>query len=115
LTEGFGITSVEAMAAGCPVVATSVGGVPDVVVCGRTGLLVEPESSIALAAAINELLKSPARAERMASLARRWVKRRFDWQQVAHRYAETLAQAARNGSAGESQGHVAASVRRQRV
>jgi glycosyltransferase involved in cell wall biosynthesis len=115
LTEGFGITSVEAMAAGCPVVATSVGGVPDVVVHERTGLLVEPESSIALAAAINELLESTAKAARMATLARRWVKRKFDWQQVAHRYADMLAQAAQSGRAGESQGHAAAAVSKQRV
>jgi phosphatidylinositol alpha-1,6-mannosyltransferase len=90
-TESFGLVFVEAMAADCPVVGTSVGGIPDVVIHGRTGLLVEPESPGALAAAINGLLGSPAEAEKMGALARRWVRRKFDWRQVAQRYANLLA------------------------
>ncbi|UCH85970.1 MAG: glycosyltransferase [Dehalococcoidia bacterium] len=93
-TESFGLVFVEAMAADCPVVGTSVGGIPDVVIHGRTGLLVEPESPAALAAAISGLLDSPAEADRMGSLARRWVRRKFDWRQVARGYANLLARAA---------------------
>jgi glycosyltransferase involved in cell wall biosynthesis len=92
-TESFGLVFVEAMAADCPVVGTSVGGIPDVVIHGRTGLLVEPKSPGALAAAINGLLDSPAEAGKMGSLARRWVRRKFDWRQVAQRYANLLAEA----------------------
>jgi glycosyltransferase involved in cell wall biosynthesis len=90
-TESFGLVFVEAMAADCPVVGTSVGGIPDVVIHGRTGLLVEPKSPGALAAAINGLLDSPAEAGKMGALARRWVRRKFDWRQVAQRYANLLA------------------------
>ncbi len=96
-TESFGLVFVEAMVAGCAVVGTSVGGIPDIVASGRTGLLVEPECPGALAAAINETLDSPAEARRRAALAQRWVRHKFDWRQVAQEYADTLVQAARNG------------------
>lgn len=93
-TESFGLVFVEAMAADCSVVGTSVGGIPDVVIHGRTGLLVEPESPAALASAINGLLDSPAEAGKMGALARRWVRRKFDWRQVARGYANLLTRAA---------------------
>jgi glycosyltransferase involved in cell wall biosynthesis len=94
-TEAFGLVFVEAMAAGCPVVATAVGGIPEVVIGGRTGLVVEPKSPAALAWAINRLLDSPTEASRMGALAQRWARRKFDWRQVARGYAGVLAQAAR--------------------
>jgi len=97
-TESFGLVFVEAMAAGCPVVGTAVGGISDVVIQGRTGLLVEPESPPALAAAISGLLNSPAEAGKMSALARRWVRRKFDWRRVAAGYADLLTGAASNGS-----------------
>jgi rhamnosyl/mannosyltransferase len=103
-TESFGLVFAEAMAAGCPVVGTTVGGIPGLVVHSRTGLLVEPESPTALAAAINQVLDSPAEAERMAALARRWVRRKLNWQQVAQRYAEKLDQAARSGKRAAADG-----------
>ena len=93
-TESFGLVFVEAMAADCPVVGTTVGGIPDVVIHGRTGLLVEPRSPAALAAAINGLLDSPAEAEKMGALGRRWARRKFDWRRVAQGYANLLAGAA---------------------
>jgi len=96
-TDGLPVVLPEAMAAGCPLVGTAVGGILDVVIHGRTGLLVEPGSPTALAAAINELLDSPGAAERMGALAQRWVRRKFDWRQVARGYADVLAQAAQNG------------------
>jgi glycosyltransferase involved in cell wall biosynthesis len=93
-TESFGLVFAEAMAAGCPVVGTTVGGIPGLVAHGRTGLLAEPESPAALATAINRVLDSPAEAERMAALARRWVRRKLNWRQVAQRYADKLTEAA---------------------
>jgi len=96
-TEGLPVAFVEAMAAGRPVLGTSVGGIPEIVIPGRTGLLVEPGSPTALAAAVNELLDSPAKADRMGKVARRWVRRKFDWRQVGQRYANLLTQAARRG------------------
>jgi glycosyltransferase involved in cell wall biosynthesis len=93
-TEAFGVVFAEAMAAGRPIVATSVGGVADIVVQGRTGLLVEPESARAVAEAIKELLDSPEKASRMGTLAQRWVRIGFDWRRVAARYAALLDEVA---------------------
>ena len=106
-TEAFGLVFAEAMAAGLPVVGTAVGGIPEVVIAGRTGLVVEPQSPGSLAAAINRLLDSPTEAGRMGALGRRWVRRKFDWRQVARGYAHVLAQAAGNGehTGGPSNGH----------
>lgn len=96
-TEGLGLVFAEAMAAGRPVVATSVGGITDVVIHGRTGLLVEERSPEALAAAICRLLDSPVEAERMGVVGRRWACRKFDWRLVAARYGALLSGVANMG------------------
>ncbi len=71
--EGFSNAVLEAMAAGRAVVATDVGGVPEAVAHGETGLLVPPRSPAALAAALVVLLRDPARARRMGEAGRRRV------------------------------------------
>ena len=63
--EGLGISIIEAMAAEKPVVATDIGGIPEVVKNGETGLLVLPRNSEALAQAIIELLRNPKKANTM--------------------------------------------------
>jgi glycosyltransferase involved in cell wall biosynthesis len=68
--EGLPTAVVEAMICGVPVVATAVNAVPDLVVPGETGLLVPPQRPALLAAAIGELLDSPALAARLAATAR---------------------------------------------
>ena len=95
--EPFGITNLEAMACGAPVVATRVGGIPEVVVHGRTGLLVdvpddgpmtrEDEESVAgeLAAAINDLVADPARRTAMGEAGRHRAVEQFSWAGVADR------------------------------
>ncbi len=65
LYEGFGIAILEAMAAGKPVIATAVGGIPEFVLSGETGLLVEPGNVEALADAIDQLLSHPQQAQTM--------------------------------------------------
>jgi glycosyltransferase involved in cell wall biosynthesis len=68
----------EAMFAGVPVVSTRVGGIPELVEDGVTGLLVEPGDDDGLAAAILELLDDPARAEAMGAAGRARAFARFD-------------------------------------
>jgi glycosyltransferase involved in cell wall biosynthesis len=67
--EGMPVALMEAMSVGLPAVAAAVGGVPDIVTDGREGLLFEPGSAGALAAAVNRLVGDPARRARLASAA----------------------------------------------
>lgn len=68
--EGLPLVVLEAMALGRPVVATAVGGVPDVIVHEKTGLLVEPSDPVALAVGIERVLDDPKTAAQMGELAR---------------------------------------------
>jgi glycosyltransferase involved in cell wall biosynthesis len=67
--ENFPHTVVEALAVGCPVIATSVGGVPEVVLDGENGLLVPPGDAQALAGAIRRFFSDPELAARLAAAA----------------------------------------------
>ncbi len=77
LTEGLSNTILESLATSVPVVATNVGGNPEIVVDGSTGLLVPPRDAAALAGAISALLSNPARATRMGEAGRRRVEEHF--------------------------------------
>lgn len=81
--EGFGIPIAEAAALGVPTVASRRGGVPEVVVNGETGLLVEPGDVDALAAAIVRLLESEELLASMGRAARARVVQCFTWERVA--------------------------------
>jgi glycosyltransferase involved in cell wall biosynthesis len=78
LNEGTPVCLLEAMAAGKAIVATDVGGVPDLVEDGRTGLLVPPKSSLALARAIIHYLQNPELRERIGSYGRDSVYPKYD-------------------------------------
>ncbi len=77
LWEGFGLTAVEAMAVGTPVVASRVGGVSEVVADGETGILVPPGDAPALAAACAQLLRNRDLAERLGRAGMERVRARF--------------------------------------
>jgi glycosyltransferase involved in cell wall biosynthesis len=77
LAEGLGISALEAMASGLPVVAGNHGGLPEVVSDGESGLLVDPRDSHALAAAIRRLVSDPEVSLRMGAAARERVARDF--------------------------------------
>ena len=77
LWEGMPNAVLEAMAAAKPVVATRVGGVPELVVDGETGILVPSEDTAALARAIVDLLKDTRKADRMGKAGRERVRQHF--------------------------------------
>lgn len=76
-TEGLPLSLLQAMAAGCPVVAGAIGAVPDVVDDGFNGLLVPPRDATALAGAIERLLSQPTLAREMGRAARATIASRF--------------------------------------
>jgi len=77
-SEGSSVVSMEAMALGKPVVATSVGGIPEVVIQGETGVLVPPGNPAALAEAVGDLLADPERAAALGARARQRAVEHFD-------------------------------------
>jgi starch synthase len=103
--EPFGIINLEAMACETPVVASAVGGIPEVVEHGETGLLVSPDAISAtdveprhpeqfsrdLAAAINTLLDDPELREKMARRARVRVEEEFSWTSIARQTLDFYA------------------------
>ncbi len=88
ITEGLGSAVLDAMAMGLAVVGTRAGGIPEAVVPGETGELVEPAEPTPLAAALVKLLKDPALRRAYGEAGRQRVARQFD---VEHLVSGTLA------------------------
>jgi glycosyltransferase involved in cell wall biosynthesis len=80
------LTVLEAMAAGLPVVATHVGGTPEVLTSGVTGLLVPPDSAGAIAEAVLGLLDRPDDRARLGAAARARVVHDFSLDEMVRRY-----------------------------
>jgi starch synthase len=92
--EPLGIVNLEAMACSTAVVASRVGGIPEVVADGETGLLVPPEDPAALATALNTLLRDPGRAAAMGRAGRERAVDEFSWDAVAVQTAALYAELA---------------------
>ena len=85
LTEGSPLIVLEAMAAGVPVVASAVGGIPDQARHGEEGLLVPPGDPEALAGAMGELLRDPSRARLLGAAGRRRTENEFSHETLVRR------------------------------
>jgi starch synthase len=113
--EPFGIINLEAMACRAPVVASSTGGIKEVVVDGETGFLVPFEQNPAtsfptqpeqfsrdLAARLTELLRDPAKCQRFGEAGRRRVEQKFSWDAIADQTIalyQSLMESTRSGKA----------------
>jgi len=90
--EPLGIVNLEAMACATAVVASRVGGIPEVVAGGETGLLVPPDDPASLADAMNMLLRDPGRADAMGIAGRERAVAEFSWDAVAAQTAALYAE-----------------------
>ncbi len=100
LYEPLGIVNLEAMACGTAVVGSQVGGVPEVVADGKTGLLVPPGDPAALAGAINLLLADEPLAREMGRLGRARAEVDFGWARIAGQTAALYAELAATEGGG---------------
>ena len=91
ISELLGLSVLEAMACGAPVVASRLGGVPEVVRHGDTGFLAEPGDVDDLRRRLEELLEDPPLARRLGDNARQLVVERFTWDACARRCLEAYA------------------------
>lgn len=94
--EPFGISPVEAMACGVPVIASAVGGLTDTVVDGITGVHVPPRDPVALAGAVRTLLSDGEARQRMGDAGAARARARYAWQRVASSMLEVYSEVKRS-------------------
>lgn len=85
---------VEALGCGCPVIASDLPAVRDVIADGESGRLVTPGDPQALAAAVIRMLDDPGQRRALAASGRRHCREHFDWARIAERYAMLLSRQA---------------------
>ena len=98
--EPFGLVLLEAMAVGKAVVATRVGGIPEFVRDGETGLLVPPDDPAALAGAIRGLLANPVLAEQLGARGQAFFRQHYTLERVRGRYLDLYAELAGGARGG---------------
>ncbi len=84
-TEGLGVVLIEALIYGKPVIASAVGGIPDIVIDGKTGILVPPADAGALGHAIETYMDNPALASSLVAAGHAHVGREFSWDAITER------------------------------
>lgn len=85
LAESFGVALLEAASCGLPVIASRVGGIPEVLEDGNTGILVEPGNPEALASALLALIENPETRARFGQAGRSFVMERYSWDSCVDR------------------------------
>ena len=87
-TEGLGVVLIEAMELGLPIVASNVGGIPDVVIDGESGILVPEKDPVALADAFKRLASDSSLVEKLLAGARKRIDECFTWDGIIERQVE---------------------------
>ena len=91
--EAFGLVNIEAMACGIPVIATNIGGMPEIIQHGYTGFLINPEDGVnELAAYLDQLLSNPPLIKKMGENCVMNVLKNFTWERSAHRLLQQYLQ-----------------------
>lgn len=94
-TEGLGVVLLEAMAMGKPVIASNVGGIPEVVVDGKTGILIPERDPQALSKVIIDLIENSDRIQMFGKNARLHVTENFGWTRITKEFEESLRRCVR--------------------
>lgn len=103
-SDCFSLASIEAMAAGLPVITSPVGGIPEIIADGTTGLLVPPDDGEGLRAAIEALAADAGRRQRMGTAGRMVAVERFSAEQNTGRLLDMLREVAQRESASADPG-----------
>jgi len=90
LSEGLGFAPAEAMASKKPVVASNIGGIPDIVIHDKTGLLVKARDHMGIAEAIKKILKDKELANRLSENGYKHVKENFEESRVKKRFVDFI-------------------------
>jgi len=85
-TESLGLALLEAMASGCAVIGTNVGGIPYIVKNGRNGVLIQQKNSYELSKAIITLLNDPKKSKKIGNNAAEFVKDNYSWQKISNNF-----------------------------
>jgi glycosyltransferase involved in cell wall biosynthesis len=88
--EGLGLVMIEAMGCGCPVVASDIPAIRDVIIDGKTGVLIKPSNIQVLADKILALLETPEQRKNIIGDARKYVLNKFSWEGSAKKYLSLL-------------------------
>ncbi len=90
LSEGMGISFIEAMAAGIPVIATSVGGIPDFLKENETGLFCEVNNPESIAKSVHKLLDNPELRQKIVLNASKMVAKDYDWDHITKQMKDSV-------------------------
>ena len=90
-TEGLGVALLDAMSYGIPAIASRVGGIPDIIEDGVSGLLVPPANAEALASAIARVARDPAFAQQLARAGRERLRTHFSWDAITRQWDDVYS------------------------